>query len=152
MSYKIEIKNIESVTAATMRYNGPMSEATKYFPNVFKSIKGKSNGAPFFCYYNVDQKTGVGEMELCVPTAETPNRMGVTIKEFPKIKALFFTHIGSYSNLPKTYEMIFKYIHENNIKIQTPWREVFIKGPGMLIKGNPDNYITEIIFPLKEEE
>ncbi|HBH0630399.1 TPA: AraC family transcriptional regulator, partial [Clostridioides difficile] len=34
----------------------------------------------------------------------------------------------------------------------TPWREVFIKGPGMLIKGNPDNYITEIIFPLKEEE
>ncbi|MBY2476754.1 GyrI-like domain-containing protein [Clostridioides difficile] len=152
MSYKIEIKNIEPVTAATMRYNGLMTEATKYFPNVFKSIKGKSNGAPFFCYYNVDQKTGIGEMELCVPTSEIPNRIGVTIKEFPKTKALFFTHIGSYSTLPKTYEMIFKYIHENNIEIQTPWREVFIKGPGMLIKGNPDKYITEIIFPLKEEE
>ncbi len=28
-------------------------------------------------------------MELCVPTAETPNRMGITTKEFPKTKALF---------------------------------------------------------------
>lgn len=56
MNCKIEIKNIESVTVATMRYNGPMTEATKYFPNVFKAIKGKSNGAPFFCYYDVDQE------------------------------------------------------------------------------------------------
>ncbi len=36
MSYKIEIKNIESVTVATMRYNGPMTEATKYFPMYLK--------------------------------------------------------------------------------------------------------------------
>lgn len=89
MNCKIEIKNIESVTVATMRYNGPMTEATKYFPNVFKAIKGKSNGAPFFCYYDVDQKTGVAEMELCVPTAETPDRMGITTKEFPKTKLYF---------------------------------------------------------------
>ena len=27
MNCKIEIKNIESVTVATMRYNGPMTEA-----------------------------------------------------------------------------------------------------------------------------
>ncbi len=44
MSYKIEIKNIESVTVATMRYNGPMTEATKYFPNVFKAIKESLTG------------------------------------------------------------------------------------------------------------
>ncbi|EQG75856.1 putative transcriptional regulator [Clostridioides difficile DA00165] len=37
---------------ATMRYNGPMTEATKYFPNVFKAIKGKSNGH-HLCYYDV---------------------------------------------------------------------------------------------------
>jgi len=32
-----------------------------------------------------------------------------------------------------------------------PFREVYIKGPGMFLKGNPEKYITEIIFPLEKE-
>lgn len=38
---------------------------------------------------------------------------------------------------------------ENNQKIVPPFWEVFIKGPGMILKGNPDKYITEIQFPIK---
>lgn len=30
--------------------------------------------------------------------------------------------------------------------------QVYIKGPGMFIKGSPDKYITEIQFPVKEGE
>jgi len=152
MNYEIEIKDIEPVTVATMRYKGPVTEAAKQFPNVFKAIKGKSNVAPFFCYHTFDQKTGIGEMELCVPTAETPNSNGVTLKDLPRAKAVCFTHIGSYDALPMAYEAIHRHIQEKGLSIQPPWREVFIKGPAMLIKGNPDKYITEILFPLKEGE
>lgn len=56
-------------------------------------------------------------MELCVLIVEILNCMGIIIKEFFKIKVLFFIYIGFYSNLLKMYEMIFKYIYENNIKI-----------------------------------
>lgn len=41
--------------------------------------------------------------------------------------------------------------YQIEIRETPPFREVFIKGPGMLIKGNPDKYITEIHFPIKEE-
>lgn len=150
MNYDITVKEVEPVRVAVMRYKGQVTEAGKQFPNVFKAIKGKSNGTPFFCYYNIDEKTGVGEMELCVPTADTPNRNSVTLKVLPRVKALCLTHIGSYGTLPIAYEAIHNYIQENNLVIQPPWREVFIKGPGMLLKGNPNKYITEILFPLKE--
>lgn len=150
MNYQIEIKDIEPVRVAAMRYKGPAAEASKVFPNVFKAIKGKSNGAPFFCYYAIDQETKNAEMELCVPTAETPNGNGVTAKDMPRVKAVCLTHVGSYDTLPMAYEAIHRHIQENGLSIQPPWREVYIKGPGMIIKGNPNQYITEILFPLKE--
>ena len=30
-----------------------------------------------------------------------------------------------------------------------PTREVYLKGPGMLLKGNPEKYLTEIQIPVR---
>ena len=40
MNYEIEIKDIEPVRVATMRYKGIVTKAAEEFPNVFKAIKG----------------------------------------------------------------------------------------------------------------
>lgn len=152
MDYQIEIRDIESVRVAFMKYKGIANEANRFFPNVFKSIQGKSNGAPFFCYYVMNPETKIGEMELCVPTAETPNSNGITVKEMPRTRSVCTTHLGPYETMNRAYEAIARYAQENNLTLQPPFREVYIKGPGMLLKGNPDKYITEILFPLKEGE
>ena len=152
MNYEIGIKDIEPIRVAVMSFKGVVTEAPKVFPNVFKAIKGKANGAPFICYYAMNQETKTGEMELCVPTAESPNDNGITVKAMPRIKAVCVTHVGSYETMQYAYQAIDRYAQENNLTLQLPFREVFIKGPGMLIKGNPDKYITEILFPLKKEE
>lgn len=151
MEYIIEIRDIEPIRVASLRYKGIATEANKVFPNVFKSIKGKTNGAPFFCYYEMNPETKMGEMDLCVPTEETPTASGIEAKEMPRIKAVCITHIGSYETLYKAYGAIDQYAMEHNLKLQSPFREVFIKGPGMLLKGNPNQYITEILFPIWEE-
>lgn len=90
-------------------------------------------------------------MELCVPTEMMPNGNGVEIKELPRIKAVCLTHIGSYETLFHAYTAIDEYAKENKLILAPPFREVFIKGPGMLMKGNPDKYITEVQFPIVEE-
>ena len=151
MDYQIEIKDIEPIRIAYMKYKGVVTEANKVFPNVFKSIHGKSNGAPFFNYIAMNAETKIGEIELCVPTNETPVGNGVEIKEIPRIKAICLIHIGSYETLNKAYEAIDKYADKNGIELCSPFREVFIKGPGPFFKGNPDKYITEIQFPIKVE-
>lgn len=152
MNYSIEIKAIEPIRVASIGYKGPVAGASKVFPKVFKAIQGKANGAPFFCYYVMNPETKCGEMDLCVPTAENPSGNGVTIKEIPRIKALCVTHVGSYESMNCAYEAIANYAQENKLALGLPFREVYIKGPGMFLKGNPDKYITEILFPLKAGE
>lgn len=151
MEYQIEIRDIEPIRVAYIRYNGIATGANKVFPNVFKSIRGKTNGAPFISYLVMNQETKMGEMELCVPTAEVPSGNGIEVKEMPRIKAVCVTHIGPYENIYNAYEAINTYAAEHGLQLQLPFREVFIKGPGMILKGNPDKYITQIIFPIKED-
>lgn len=151
MEYKVEVREIEPIRVAFMKYKGIATEANKVFPNVFKAIRGKVDGAPFFNYITMNPETKFGEIELCVPTAMTPNRNGVEVKETPKVRALCVTHKGSYETMFQAYQKIYVYAKQNGIKLQTEFREVFIKGPGMLLKGNPEKYITEIIFPIEED-
>lgn len=151
MNYKIEIRNIEAMRTAYMSYHGIPKEANTFFPRIFKSIQGKTNGAPFFHYLHVDLETMVSDIELCVPTMETPNKKEVGIKKFPNIKALCITHFGSYETISHAYQAIVAYAKSHQIPLYDNYREVYIKGPGMLLKGNPAKYITEILFPIKED-
>lgn len=151
MEYQIELRDIEPIRVAFLQYKGIATKANKVFPNVFKSIQGKANGAPFICYYAMNPETKMGEMELCVPTDQTPSGNGIEVKEIPRIKAVCITHIGPYDTMDKAYDEIDKYVREHKLQLHMPFREVFIKGPGILLKGNPDKYITEILFPIKEE-
>lgn len=104
-----------------------------------------------FSYLSMNQETKVAEMELCVPTEMMPNGNGVEVKELPRIKAVCLTHVGSYETLFHAYAAIDEYAKENKLILAPPFREVFIKGPGMLIKGNLGKYITEVQFPIMEE-
>lgn len=151
MDYKIEIREIEPIRVAYLCYRGIATEANKVFPKVFQAIMGKTNGAPFFSYLEMNPETKTGVMELCVPTAEMPGGSGIQVKEMPRIKAVCATHTGSYETLSAAYAAIDCYAGENGIRLQSPFREVFIKGPGMIFKGNADKYITEILFPIKED-
>ena len=36
------------------------------------------------------------------------------------------------------------------MKINYPIREIYIKGLGMIFRGNPKKYITEIQFPFED--
>ena len=112
---------------------------------------GKTNGAPLFNYLSLNKETKIGEMELCVPTNATPTGNGIETKQLPRIKAICVTHIGPYETLSLAYECINDFAKQNKFILVPPFREVFIKGPGMLLKGNPSKYITEIQFPIMEE-
>lgn len=112
MNYKVEIKELEPIRVAFMKYNGIATEANKVFPNVFKSIRGKVDGASLFNYIKMDSQSKIGTIELCVPTQENPCGNGIEVKELPRIKAVCVTHIGSYDSLKMAYDAIDKYAME----------------------------------------
>ena len=151
MDHKVEIREIEPIRAAYMKYRGDAAKANRMFPKVFQSVRGKTNGSPFFSYLSMDPETKMGNMELCVPTQETPAGSSVNVKVFPRIRALCVTHTCSYDTLFQAYAAIDHFAAEHHLVLRPPFREIFLKGPGMIIKGNPDKYITEIQFPIEED-
>jgi effector-binding domain-containing protein len=69
---------------------------------------------------------------------------GISVRELKGGKCVSIIHKGPYDKLGDSYKKIFSYINEKNYKTEIPSREVYIKGPGMIFKGNPNNYLTEI--------
>lgn len=149
MGYKIEVKEIAPVTVAAIRYKGKYSDVGKYIGKIYKAVKNNGAGAPFNCYYDAEFKEDA-DIELCVPTIKLINDSSISAKKLPAIKALCTTHTGSYDKLNLAYKELLDYANEHNINCLTPSREIYIKGPGMVFKGNENNYITEIIIPFEE--
>ena len=148
MSYEIVTKTYEAMPVAALRYRGRYDESGKYFGRLFSVVKGKANGAPFNCYYDPDYKEDA-DIEACVPVKESVKGECVVTKSLPKIKAIVTTHKGSYDSIGNAYKALTDYAIANNIKCMLPSREIYLKGPGMIFKGNPDNYVTEVAMEIE---
>ena len=59
-------------------------------------------------------------------------------------------HIGSYSNEKPTVDRLTKFISDNGYRIVGDHEEEYVKGPGMVFKGNPDNYRTIIRYRIEK--
>ena len=149
MSYKIEVKEIAPVTVASIRYKGKYSDVGTYIGKIYKAVKNNGAGAPFNCYYDAEFKEDA-DIELCVPTTKLIYDNSISAKKLPAIKAICITHRGGYDKLNLAYKALLDYANEHNINCLTPSREVYIKGPGMIFKGNENKYVTEIMIPFGE--
>lgn len=150
MNYQIKEKEIAAVTVAAIRYKGKYSDVGKYIGILYKAVKGDAAGAPIQCYHDAEYMEEGADLELCLPTKKRISHPDVTAKQLPAIKAICTTHTGSYEKLNLAYKALMDYANEHHLNCTTPSREIYVKGPGMIFKGNEDNYITEIIIPYEE--
>jgi effector-binding domain-containing protein len=47
---------------------------------------------------------------------------------------------------------VFDYLREKGYTATLPTREIYLKGPGMIFKGNPKKYLTEIQVVISRDE
>lgn len=151
MSYEVAIKDLEPANVVSVRFKGAYADVGKHIGTLFKAAKNQVNGAPFNCYYD-DEYKEVADIELCVPVSGKVVSKEVTCKQLPGIKALCTTHVGSYETINLAYKALMDYAKEHDIELAIPSREIYHKGPGMIFKGNPEKYVTEIAIPIKPGE
>lgn len=58
-------------------------------------------------------------------------------------------HIGSYEKEAPTIDRLKKFILDKGYEISGVHEEEYLKGPGMFFKGNEDEYVTIIRYPVK---
>lgn len=147
--YEISIETTQEQLIACISFQENYANCSEYFAKLFKVAKSKVCYAPFNLYYDTDFKEKA-IIEACVPIRERFQAKNIEIKILPQTKTIKTTHIGKYDYLGHAYKAILDYAKENRIELGKPTKEVYLKGPGMFMKGNPDKYITEIYVPIKE--
>lgn len=141
---QIIIKNLPDMIIASIRFKGKYEEVGKAYSELFKKSGRYIAGKPFLLHYDEEYKEENADIEACIPIKKEINADKINCRVLKGGQALTLIHKGPYPTIGKSYKILIDYINKNNLTIQTPTRDIYLKGPGMIFKGNPHKYITEI--------
>jgi len=142
--FDVEEKEISTMLIAGHRMKGKYKDVGEGFKLLGKSFGRHINGKAMTLYYDGEYKEDAADFEPCFPIRKGKSSDNISVRELKAGKCVSLMHKGEYGTLHNSYKKIFSYINENKLKTLLPSREVYIKGPGMIFKGNPNNYLTEI--------
>lgn len=148
--FEIEEKIVETVLIAGHRMKGKYEEVGNGLKLLYKSMGSQANGKPITLYYDAEYKEDDADFEPCIPIRKGKDVEGISVRELRGGKCVSLIHKGPYENLSGSYKKVFGYVNEKCYKTKIPSREVYLKGPGMIFKGNPKNYLTEIQLMIEE--
>lgn len=146
---EIALKDEEDILIASIRYHGRYDEMGNVIKPLYKACGRYINGACFALYYDEGFKEEDADIEVCLPVSREINQENIISRILKGGKAVSLIYQGSYEHIGQGYKKIFDYIQRNNLNTVNPSREIYQKGSGMIFKGNPDNYVTEIQFLLQ---
>jgi DNA-binding transcriptional MerR regulator/effector-binding domain-containing protein len=147
-NFVVEEKNFEAVLIAGIRMKGKYSECGKTFGQLGKTVGRYISGKPLCLYYDGEFRDDDADFEPCFPIRKEIAADGISVRKLPGGRCLSLVHRGPYDQLGRSYAKILKHVNERKATIALPTREVYIKGPGMIFKGNTKNYLTEIQLPI----
>lgn len=143
-NFVVEEKQLDTILIAGHRMKGRYDEIGKGLGLVCRKMGRHINGNPMTLYYDPDYKENDADFEPCVPVRKGKDEEGISVRELKGGTCISLIHKGTYDQLGNSYKKVFAYIKEKGYKALIPSREVYIKGPGIILKGNPKNYLTEI--------
>lgn len=150
MNYEMKTKKVEDKLIASTRFKGKYQDTGVYLGKLFKAVKMSACGKPFSLYYDEEFKDDHADIEVCVPVKKEVNDKEVYSRVLQGRKVLYTIHVGPYEALGGAYKALFDYAKKNNIEYKIPFREIYHKGPGMILKGNPNKYQTEVQLVIKD--
>lgn len=147
-SFAVEEKTVEPQLIAGIRMKGKYSDCGRSFGQLGKKIGRYISGKALCLYYDGEYRDGDADIEPCFPIRKEVAADGISVRTLPGGRCLTLVHRGAYDQLGRSYAKILNRADELKLKIRLPTREIYVKGPGMIFKGNPKNYLTEIQLPI----
>jgi DNA-binding transcriptional MerR regulator len=149
--FEVEEKTLEPTLIAGIRMQGKYSDCGKGFAQIGKRFGRYIRGKAFCLYYDSEYRPDDANFEACMPISKAKEVDGISVRELSGTKCISLLHKGPYDELGRSYAIILEYAKSNGFEIIMPTREVYLKGPGLLFKGNPKNYLTEIQLPISSQ-
>jgi len=126
---------------------GRYSDCGAGFARLGKAIGRHICGKALCLYYDGEYREEDADFEPCFPICKEIAANGITVRTLPAGRCMTLVHRGPYEQMGRSYAKILQHAAQRKLKPGTPTREIYLKGPGMIFKGNPKNYLTEIQLP-----
>ena len=147
--FTIDEKQVEPMLVAGIRMKGKYSDCGDGFSRLAKGVGRYISGKALCLYYDGEYREEDANFEPCFPVRKRVELEGISIRELPGARCLSLVHRGPYDQLGRSYARVLKEADARQAKVKLPTREVYVKGPGMIFKGNTKNYLTEILLPIE---
>jgi DNA-binding transcriptional MerR regulator len=146
--FSIEEKTLSRTLVAGIRMKGKYSDCGAGFARLGRMVGRYIKGKCLCLYYDGEYREEDAEFEPCFPVRKAVQFDGVSVHELPASRCVTLVHKGRYDTLGRSYARVLRYVADKKLTIALPTREVYVKGPGMIFRGNPNNYLTEIQLPV----
>jgi effector-binding domain-containing protein len=151
---KISTKSDQNMLVADVK-GVPSEVSGQAIGKLFKVVyKYKDKNQPLTLrgrwQFIIKDNTVTGQYGIPIKDGVKVDQDGVksTIWEYGLVAEIL--HIGSYDKEKPTIDKLIKFISDNGYRIIGGHEEEYVKGPGMIFKGNPDNYRTIIRYRIEK--
>ena len=142
---------LPALRIAGHRMRVPYNQCGPGFAKVCRHAGRHCAGKPLTLYHAPEDADGIADLETCVPVGPAVCAgEGISVRELPACRALTYRHHGPWDRLGASWAKVMAHLEAQGLVAAPPFREVYVKGPGMFFKGNPEKYVTEIQVPLQE--
>lgn len=154
MDFTVIIKSIPSYKVVSLRQIIPAYDQEGILwhkiGGFVQKQKIKCVGLNLAIYHDESCKDSDVDVEVVMQVDEfKENKDGFVFKNLPSLEKVVSILIpGDYSNIATAFEFLGQWIYSNHYSIVGNVRQIPIKGPWS--EKNPDDYLTEIQFPVEE--
>ncbi len=142
---EIEEKVVPAVLIAGVRMRGAFELSKSGFQRLGRHFGLQLAGKPGMLIYDEDYREEDADFEVLFPIKRRASEpAGISVRTLEGGACLSLVHQGPYDRISGTYARLFQAMRARSLRPAVPSREVYIKGPGMLFKGNPKRYLTEV--------
>jgi len=150
--FQIERKVADPVRIAAVRMKGRYADCGAAFARIGKRLGRHICGKPMLLHYDTEFRENDADYEACMPVRAGKSSDGISVRELAGGPCISLLHQGPYDQLGRSYARILDYIRGERLDVLVPTREIYHKGPGMIFRGNPRNYLTEIQMLIRNDQ
>jgi DNA-binding transcriptional MerR regulator/effector-binding domain-containing protein len=140
---------VEPMLIAGIRMKGRYGDCGKAFASIGRRFGRHVCGSPLLLFYDDEYRDEDADFEVCMPVRKGSSVDGISVRELAGGCAVSLIHHGPYDDCGRSYEKLFAFMKRQDYTPASPCREIYLKGPGIIFKGNPKKYVTEIQVPIK---
>ena len=149
-----EMKDVPAQTVIAIEHRGGHDEIGQVYHKLHEWAQARGlivtgRGLTIFLGPPSESGSQTRAFEVCLPVASTPaGDAAVKVRVLPGCTVAAVTVKGGYDRIPAHYAEMLAWLSAEGREIVGAPREVYIKRPDARGGGEPEEFLTEIQFPI----